>query len=82
MDNLAKDAKKAMEAGMSYGRWKATQPIVHKLPRKIPKGYRLGVCKECGKEFITNHPEKIFCDDYCRIRGGNRDWKKYKGKEG
>ena len=82
MDNLAKDAKKAREAGMSYGRWKATQPFVHKLPRKITKGYRLRVCKECGAEFMTSHPSKVYCNDDCRMKHGNRDWKKYKGKEG
>lgn len=66
MDKLAQDAKKALEAGMSYGQWKATQPIVHHLPRKVPKGQKIKVCKNCGKEFMTSIPKKVFCDDNCR----------------
>lgn len=80
VDKLAMEAAKATAAGMSYGRWKATQPIVSHIPRKIPNGYRLGVCKECGSEFMTNQPKKVFCDDTCRGKYFDRAYK-MKAKE-
>ena len=49
MDNLAKDAKSARGAGMSYGKWKAMQPVVEFGESKLPDGWRR--CVVCGKPF-------------------------------
>ena len=84
MDNLAMDAKKATEAGLSYGQWKARQPVVHKLPRKIPKGYHVKVCENCGVEFLTTFQQRQrFCGDACREKASERRYReKRKIKEG
>lgn len=34
-------------------------------------------CKICQKEFTTNYPQKIYCDNQCRING-NKQIKKTK----
>lgn len=69
MDKLSSDARKARAAGMSYGQWKATQPIVKALPRKIPGGYRVQVCEHCGCEFmVSGERKRKFCSDDCRMR--------------
>jgi len=36
-------------------------------------------CKNCEKEFISNHPLKIYCSKICKNRGCNKEyWKKKK----
>ena len=62
MDNLARDAMLAKQAGMSYGRWKALQKPKQVL-RKIPKGWI--PCEHCGKYFKPK-PKQRFCDITCR----------------
>jgi hypothetical protein len=64
MDNLARDAMLADQAGMSYGKWKAMHP--NTTPKKedvIPKGW--GVCEFCGKPFKGG---RRFCDIECRTK--------------
>ena len=63
MDNLAKDAMKAKQAGMSYGRWKALQEPAKPKTRKIPDGWRC--CAYCGEPFKPR-PHQKFCDIECR----------------
>lgn len=64
MDNLAKDAKAAMKAGMSYGRWKAMQEPV-KVKKGIPEGWL--VCQWCGEPFKPKPKCKMkFCDYFCQ----------------
>lgn len=57
MDNLAKEAKLARQAGMSYGKWKAMQNPV-KINKEIPEGW--SVCQWCGQPFKpkTKRPQK------------------------
>ena len=64
MDNLARDAMLAKQAGMSYGQWKAMQPKQEKNPDEIPDGWL--VCAYCGKPFKpkTKRPMK-YCEAYC-----------------
>ena len=61
-DKLAEDVKKAIAAGMSYGKWKATQEPV-KPEKTIPEGWK--VCEYCGKPFKPVGGQK-FCEIYCR----------------
>ena len=63
MDRLARNAMLAKQAGMSYGQWKALQPIVTVEKQKIPEGWK--TCKHCGKPFKPIQG-KQFCDIYCR----------------
>ena len=68
MDNLARNAMLAKQAGMSYGKWKAlhpTTPPQTDTEQKIPDDW--SVCQYCGKAFKprTNRPQK-FCGFYCQ----------------
>lgn len=65
MDNLARNAMLAKQAGMSYGKWKAMQPPVKPPERKKSQYER--VCAYCGKTFVkkSNH-KQIYCEYYCR----------------
>ena len=63
MDKLSSDAMLARKAGMTYGKWKALQPVV-KFERKIPKDWK--VCEFCGKAFMPNQKNQRFCDIGCR----------------
>lgn len=65
MDNLARNAMLARQAGMSYGKWKALQPIVPIEKKKIPDGWK--ACEHCGEPFKPKQGQK-FCDIYCRTK--------------
>jgi hypothetical protein len=62
MDNLAREAMLAKEAGVSYGQWKALQKPKQVL-RKIPEGWI--ACEHCGKYFKPRANQR-FCDIGCR----------------
>ena len=63
MDNLARDAMLARQAGLSYGRWKAMQKPVKVTESPIPDGWRK--CEFCGKPFKKSHGKR-FCNIDCR----------------
>lgn len=63
MDRLARNAMLARQAGMSYGKWKALQPIVKVVEKPVPEGWRK--CEYCG-ELFQKKQGKRFCDIYCR----------------
>ena len=64
MDNLAKEAMLALQASMSYGKWKALhQEVRPKVKKKIPEGWR--ACEHCGKLFKRKGAQR-FCDAGCR----------------
>ena len=63
MDNLAREAMIARQSGMTYGQWKASQPIVVTDEYEVPEGWRK--CEYCGKLF-KKHSSKRFCDLDCR----------------
>lgn len=53
----------AREANMTYGKWKALQPVVDVEKQKLEG---MAICEWCRKPFRKrNH--KRFCDDQCRI---------------
>lgn len=62
-DRLAQDAAAALAAGMTYGKWKAMQEPVKKVPVQIPEGWK--ACAYCGKPFKTKQGKK-FCEIGCR----------------
>ena len=71
MDNLARNAMLARQDGVSYGKWKAMQPIVKVEPEKdeIPEGWKR--CEVCGKPFKKNG-QKLYCDLACREKKRNQ----------
>jgi predicted nucleic acid-binding Zn ribbon protein len=67
MDNLARNAMLARQAGMSYGKWKALQHRAEPAKKETKSEWER-VCPYCGETFIKmNRRRKIFCSDYCRI---------------
>jgi hypothetical protein len=68
MDNLARNAMLAKQAGMSYGRWKAMQPVMDvKKPETIPEGWKL--CEYCKKPYKPFNGMQRFCEYECREKG-------------
>ena len=63
MDRLAMNAMLAQQAGVSYGKWKAMQPIVDVVPTGLPEGFIK--CEYCGKAFKKKYGKR-FCDLECR----------------
>jgi hypothetical protein len=61
-DKLAQDVSKAIAAGMSYGKWKALQPIATTVG-KPPDGWKR--CEYCRKPFKPVQGKR-FCDAVCQ----------------
>ena len=83
MDNLARNAMLAKQAGMSYGKWKALQPRVETpKPAAKKKAEFERVCPWCGKTFIvkSNHVQ-IYCEFYCRSEAQKERDRQKKRKE-
>lgn len=69
MDKLSREVAMAREAGMSYGKWKAMQPVVAPTPKRVGRAV---VCAYCGKEFIQyTKNQRKYCDDLCKGRAAN-----------
>lgn len=66
-DQLAQDAAAALAAGMSYGRWKAAQPVVE-VKKNLPAiGIPTRRCALCGVEFRDDeNKNKKYCTVNCR----------------
>ena len=64
MDRLAMNAMLARQAGMSYGKWKALQPVLPPEPKPTPEGWR--ECLVCGKPFKPRGGAQKYCDLSCR----------------
>ena len=62
MDNLARNAMLARQAGMSYGKWKAMQDPVKITPKE--RHY----CLNCGSELF---PKTSKVPKYCDYQCGN-----------
>lgn len=62
-DKLAQEVAQALACNMSYGKWKAKQPVAKVEEKPIPEGWRK--CEYCG-EIFRNKNGKRFCDIYCR----------------
>ena len=67
VDNLARNALLATQAGMSYGKWKAMQPVAEPKLKELPEGWRL--CR-CGKAF-TGRANKKYCCPECQHKHYN-----------
>ena len=65
MDRLARNAMLAREAGMTYGKWKALQPVVEVEKPDVPKD--MVICEWCKKPF-KQRCHKRFCNDECRVQ--------------
>lgn len=84
IDRLTQENALALAAGMSYGKWKAKQPVqqVQQIEAPtvaeqeyLPK-YRL-VCAHCGEEFLAYSRNKKYCSDKCKWKA---DYKRQQEK--
>lgn len=65
MDSLARDVFLARQAGMSYGKWKATQPVTIKKPDE-ETDEKAFPCGFCGKMITDPHNRRRqYCDSSC-----------------
>ena len=64
MDRLARNAMLARKAGMTYGKWKALQPVLPPEEKPLPEGWKK--CEECGKPFKARGGVQRFCELGCR----------------
>lgn len=62
--NLSEDRKNRLNEYYKEGRYKDKQKQAHKK-RYIPSLYN-NECVVCGKEFISNKPNKITCSEECK----------------
>lgn len=58
------NAMLAKEAGLSYGKWKAMQPVVPIVKEEVIPDHWVR-CEECGKAFPPKGGKR-FCDCFCR----------------
>ncbi len=65
-DKLAREAAQALAANMSYGKWKALQPVVAVDPNVLPDKWKR--CEYCGKPFKYVWSTKRFCEISCQQR--------------
>ena len=65
LDKLSQDMIECEKAGFGchYGRWKATQAPIKKIPAVIPEGWK--PCEFCGKPFKPKQGQR-FCEIGCR----------------
>lgn len=79
MDRLARNAMLARQAGMSYGKWKAMQPVVPivKEEKEIPENWK--TCPVCGTRFPPKS-NKRFCNYECQHKVQEKHKYEYKKK--
>ena len=66
MDNLARDSARALQAGMSYGKWKALHPHTKHEAMQTAEEERL--CQRCGKPLPKGSREcRKYCSDRCKM---------------
>lgn len=82
MDNLSKDSTAALEAGMSYGQYKALHP--HTKHELKPIAERDRPCRWCGNQVPSYlHLNVKYCSHECAQAAINaRSRKKYREKAG
>ena len=75
MSKLAREALMAREASLSYGKWKALQPMEEPKKKREPG---MSICPECGKAFKKRSPKQIYCESYCQHKGSLRRYRERK----
>ena len=74
MDRLARNAMLARQAGMTYGKWKALQPVLPLEEKPLPEGWKK--CEGCDVYFKPRGCQR-FHDDSCREKAR---WKRKNAK--
>lgn len=67
LDKLTRENMQALAAGMSYGKWKAMQPVVPIEPKKPLEIYKEFTCEICGRTIIRfDGRTQKYCGANCR----------------
>ena len=67
LDKLTRENMQALAAGMSYGKWKAMQPVVPVKPKKPPEIYKEFTCEVCGNKIVRmDGRTQKYCGARCR----------------
>lgn len=76
MDRLSRDACAALEAGMSYGKWKAMHPYTgtYEPAAEQEAKWKQVKCKQCGKEFLrpSGKSNQLYCSEQCRVAANDK----------
>ena len=81
MDNLARNAMLARQAGMSYGKWKALQPRVDPAKKEVKSEWER-VCPVRGETFIRkDNRTQTYCNMYCKEEAWKERYRQRKRKE-
>lgn len=67
MDNLTKEMGACEEAGLgvSYGKWKATQPVKTLNSNSTAVDDQEKRCERCGKIVLAKRRDARFCSNKC-----------------
>lgn len=90
MDNISKDALAAVQAGMTYGKWKVLHPHTNPDANANIGDLRtrrecFEVCPVCGKVFEISPRHKVTCSPRCqtiRNRENHRNYVRRKREQG
>ncbi len=76
MDQLTRDCIAARKAGMTYGKWKALQPVVVPVAEVEPEPEDTlteRTCRNCGTKLpISVHPLARYCSQGCKHESNKR----------
>lgn len=93
-DNLSLDAMDALDAGMSYGKYKAMHPNTKDANearlaemnapkpkrRDKPKTTYIRTCAHCGRDFTATRKDNRYCSLQCKNNSNNTKWRKNRCK--
>lgn len=79
-DNLAKDATRALAAGMSYGKWKPDHPHTKDDEIIIPDP-NTKPCEVCGKPMKKGGRHKKYCCEECAYQAKQMRDKEHKQRK-
>ena len=74
-EKLLQENAQALAAGMSYGKWKAMQPVVPIEPKKPKQCFVELVCEHCGCTFIRHDGKRV---KYCGKKCSDAEYRKSK----
>lgn len=81
-DKLTQENAQALAAGMSYGKWKAMQPVVAREQKPTKPTYNVQKCEYCGVEFIDGaNSKRKYCTDQCCKNAWSKKRREMRGEK-
>ena len=66
IDKLSQEVSMALAAGMSYGKWKAMQPVKDVSEKAVAVPKNMKQCPHCKKMFSPSNGKQKFCEPFCQ----------------